>query len=242
MAATRYEDGDLRGIGVICAVAAALLASACDGTSEPLVLQSDRPVTTYALSGSISGLAGTGLVLADRGATVTMDSGATSFTFGSVLDAGSAYAVTVQSAPDGLTCSVANGVGTAATGDVSNVVITCSDKLYNLGGTIRGLTGAGLVLANRDNTVSVPANSTSFTLPTPVPYTNRYAVTVATQPAGLTCSVSNGSGTMPASDVTSIKVKCLDNAYTVGGIAKDLNTTGLVLLLALARSARFPSF
>jgi hypothetical protein len=189
MSATRYQDGDLRAIGVICAVAAALLASACDGSSDPLVLQA-----------------------------------------------------TVQSAPNGSTCSTANGVATAATADVSNVVVTCSDKFYTLGGTIRGLTGAGLVLANGDNTVSVPANSTSFTLPTPLPYTNRYAVTVAAQPAGLTCSVSNGSGAMPASDVTSIKVKCLDNANTVGGITKDLNATRLVLLLALARSARLPSF
>jgi len=237
MSATRYEDQDLRGIRAICAVAAALLASACDGSSEPVVLQSDGPVTTYALSGSVSGLAGTGLMLADRGVAVTVSSGATSFTFGSVLNAGSSYAVTVQSAPDGLTCSVANGVGTAGTADVSNVAVTCTHKFYTLAGTIRGLTGAGLVLANRGNTVSVPANSTSFTLPTPVAYSKRYAVRVATQPAGLTCSVSNGSGAMPAGDVTSVNVNCLDEANTVGGTAK-----GLVLLLGLARSARFSTF
>jgi hypothetical protein len=95
-----------------------------------------------------------------------------------------------------------------------------------------------LVLANGCNIVSVAANTTAFTLPTPVAYTNPYAVTVATQPAGLTCSVRNGSGLMPASNVMSIKVKCLDNADPVGGAARDLNAAGLVLFLGIARSAR----
>ncbi len=100
------------------------------------------------------------------------------------------------------------------------------------------MTRAGLVLANGADIVPVAANTTSLTLPRPVAYTHGYAVTVATQPEGLTCSVSNGSGLMPASNVTKIKVKCLDNADSVGASARDLNPTGLVLFLALARSTR----
>jgi hypothetical protein len=240
---TRYKHQDLRGHGAIWALAAVLLANGCgDGSSDPVTLLSAGSVTTYALSGSVAGLAGPGLVLADRGATVTVNPGATSFTFGSVLDAGSPYAVTVEGTPDGLTCSVANGVGSAAMADVNNVVVTCSEKFYTLRGTISGLTRTGLALANGAHIVPVAANTTSFTLPTPVAYTHGYAVTVATQPEGLTCSVSNGSGSMPASNVTSIKVKCLDNASTVGEAARDLNAKGLVLFLGLARSSRTSHF
>src|SRR6185437_2277243 len=36
-----------------------------------------------------------------------------------------AYAVTVQSQPPGLVCSVSNGAGTMGAGDVSDVAITC---------------------------------------------------------------------------------------------------------------------
>ena len=199
MSTTRYEHKDLRGIGVIGALAAALLASACgDESSDP----------------------------------TTQHSG------GSVLNAGSAYAATVQGTPDGLTCSVANDVGTADIANVNDGVATCSEKLYTLGGTISGLTRAGLVLANGADIVPVAANTTSLSLPTPVAYTHGYAVTVASQPEGLICSVSNGSGLMPASNITNIKVKCLDNADSVGASARDLNPTGLVLFLALARSAR----
>ena len=199
MSTTRYEHKDLRAIGVIGALAAALLASACgDESSDP----------------------------------------ATQHSGGSVLNAGSAYAATVQGTPDGLTCSVASDVATADIANVNDGVATCSEKLYTLGGTISGLTRAGLVLANGANTESVAANATSFTLAAPVAHTKRYAVMVATQPAGLTCSVSNGSGLMPASNITRVKVKCLDNANSVGASTRDLNPSGLVLFLALARSAR----
>jgi hypothetical protein len=193
MSTTRYELEDPRGIGLICALSAALLATSCGGGSSGAVaLQSAGSVMTYAL----------------------------------------------QDASDILACGSANSVGTAGTADVNKVVASCSEKVYTLGGTISGLTRTGLVLANGANIVPVPAYTTGFTLPTLVAYANRYAMTVAAQPAGLTCSLSNGAGLMPASNVTSVKVKCLDNADPAGATARGLNATRLVLLLELARSAR----
>jgi hypothetical protein len=136
---------------------------------------------------------------------------------------------------------LANACGDGSTEAVSlqSAGAATSERFHTLGGTISGLTRTGLVLANGANIVSVAANTTSFTLPTSVAYADGYGVTVATQPAGLSCIVSNGSGSMPASDVTSVKVKCLDDPDTVGGTAKGLNAEGLVLFLGLARSARF---
>jgi len=184
-------------------------------------------------------LRGTGVIWALSAALLA--SGCDGASSGPVtLQSEASYAL--QGRPDGSTCGVANGVATAGTADVNNVVATCSETPHTVGGTISGLTGAGLVLANGANVVPVAAHTTTFTLPTPVAYTSSYAVTVAAQPAGLTCSVSRGSGLMPATDVTSVKVKCLDNADTAGGPPRDLNATGLVLLLALARSARNSRF
>ena len=133
--------------------------------------------------------------------------------------------------PSGQTCTVANGTGTATTANISNVVVTCSDRTFNVGGTISGLTVSGLVLANGSDTLSVPAGASTFTMPTAVAYGSSYAVTVATQPTGLTCDVTNGSGTMPADAVTNIAVKCTDQPLTVGGSISGLgNATGLVLI------------
>jgi hypothetical protein len=129
--------------------------------------------------------------------------------------------------------------GACGGGSSEPVLNAGSPKFYALGGTISGLTRPGLVLTDGTNTVSVAANTTTFTLPVPVAYTDAYAVTVATQPAGLTCSVSKGSGAAPASNVMNVKVRCLDDSRTVGGTAKGLNGKGLVWLLSLAQSTRF---
>ena len=183
---------------------------------------------THTLGGTISGLAANGLVLANAGATITLDSGATTFTFPTVIATGTAYAVSVQSAPAGLTCSVANGTGTVGTADIANVVVTCSFQSYSLSGTIAGLTVSGLVLANGTDRLSVSSGATTFTLPTPVASTSSYTVTVATQPTGLSCSVVNGTGTVGAANVTNIAVTCSDQ-YTLGGTITGLNGSGLVL-------------
>jgi hypothetical protein len=54
------------------------------------------------------------------------------------------------------------------------------------------------VLSASGDTYRVPANATHFTMPTAIAYGSTYAVSVQTQPAGLTCTVGGGTGTMPA--------------------------------------------
>ena len=166
-------------------------------------------------------------MLANGTDTVTVPANATQFTL-SPVPYGTHYAVTVATQPAGLTCTVSAGSGTMPAANVS-VAVVCSDRSYTLGGTVSGLNVAGLVLANGTDSVTVPANATSFTLPTAVAYESSYAVTVATQPAGVTCTVSAGSGTMPATDVTSAAVTCSDHAYTLGGTISGLTASGLIL-------------
>ena len=212
------------------AIAASLLVlAACGGSGN------NPPLT---LSGTVSGLTTSGLALANNGVNLEISSGATSFTFGPVLSDGVTYVVTAPLQPSGQTCTVANGTGTATTANISNVVVTCSNRTFNVGGTISGLTVSGLVLANGSDTLSVPAGASTFTMPTAVAYGSSYAVTVAAQPAGLTCDVTNGSGTVPADAVTNIAVKCTDQPLTVGGSISGLgNATGLVLVDGIATYA-----
>jgi hypothetical protein len=204
-------------------IAATVLAlAACGGSS------SDGPPLT--LSGTISGLTTSGLALSNNGVNLEISAGATSFTFGPVLQNLIGYDVTAPLQPSGQACTVANGSGTATTANISNVVVTCSNRTFNVGGTISGLTASGLVLANGSDTLSVSAGASSFTLPTGVAYGSSYAVVVTAQPTGLTCDVTNGTGTVAAEAVTNIAVKCSDQPLTVGGSISGLgNATGLVL-------------
>ena len=184
--------------------------------------------TTYTIGGTISGLTASGLVLADGSQTVSSLSGATSFTFPNAVAAGSSYAVTVKTQPNGETCSVTNGSGTASI-NVSNVKVTCATTTYTFGGTVSGLTGIGLVLFNGSTGDKLPVNANgSFTFGLTEPSGSTYSVTVLTQPTGQSCTVTNGSGTISA-NVTNIQVTCTSTTYTIGGTVSGLSGTGLAL-------------
>ncbi len=193
---------------------------------------------TYKISGSVTGLSGTGLVLQNNGADDLLVN-SSNFTFSSPVANGGPYAVTVLAQPSGQSCSVINGSGTVATTDITDVQVSCVTNTpppptnYTIGGTISGLTGAGLVLRNNgsDNLAPNPNSATTaFTFNTAIANGNPYNVTVSTQPVGQSCSVTNGSGTVAGANITNVQVTCTDiPTYTIGGTISGLTGTGLVL-------------
>ncbi len=91
----------------------------------------------------------------------------------------------------------------------NNLNVRVTQNQVTIGGTITGLTANGLILQNNgSNNLSVSANATAFTFPTPVNPGSTYNVTIAQQPAGLSCSVSNGSG-VATTNVTNVNVSCV---------------------------------
>ena len=77
-----------------------------------------------------------------------------------------------------------------------------------VGGTISGLTASGLNLRNNGGTaLAITAGATSFTFPATVASGAAYAVTVSKQPSPLTCTVSNGTGTVTG-PVTNVRIVC----------------------------------
>ncbi len=83
---------------------------------------------------------------------------------------------------------------------------------YTIGGSIAGLTSSGLVLQNNEaDNLTIPANATSFQFATTVDYSGSYNVTVLQQPTGLTCTLTNGSGSNVTSDVTNVQLTCAIN-------------------------------
>lgn len=167
-------------------------------------------VDSYGIAGTVSGLASGGqVVLSNNGADPTTVTADGAFSFSTPVAYGGSYSVTVTAQPTGQICTASNGSGTQVTDDVSNVSIVCSAETYTIGGTVSGLTGGATVTLddNGGDALTVTANG-AFTFATPVAFGGNYSVTVGTQPAGATCSVTDGTGTNLAGDVSNVQIAC----------------------------------
>jgi N-acetylneuraminic acid mutarotase len=187
-----------------------------DGTATANVANVSVTCTAqFSIGGTITGLAGPGLVLQDNGGdNLAVSANAASFTFATPLASGSAYSIAVLTQPFGENCTVANGAGTASA-NVTNASVVCA-QLYAIGGTITGLNDAGLVLQdNGGDNLTVSAGTSSFTFATPLASGSAYSVTVLTQPAGENCMVSDGSGTV-STDVDA-SIVCVGEWSWMGG-------------------------
>jgi hypothetical protein len=178
----------------------------------------------------VKGLAGTGLVLSDGvGDNVAVGSGA-SFAF--TLKSGTAYTVGVVTNPTSpsQSCTVTSGAkGTVANANVSGIVVTCSTSVFSVSGTVSGLLGSGLTLADGlGDTTGVSGTSFSFSIASG----SSYAISVTGQPASPTqvCSVtSGGTGTVTNGNVSGITVACTTTTFTVSGRVSGLAGSGLTL-------------
>src|SRR6266704_5910310 len=205
-------------------MASALLAlSACSGRGDGGGGTGPALASSFSVGGTVSGLSGT-VMLQNNGGdnlTISVNGG---FTFAAALTNSSPYAVTVLAQPAGQICTVANGIGTVAGANITNVAVTCAANTFTVGGMVSGLSGTVVLRNNGGNGLTVSANG-SFTFSAPVAQGSPYAVTVLTQPAGQSCSVANGTGTVAGVNVSSVTVSCATNTFTVGGTISGLSGT-----------------
>lgn len=185
---------------------------------------SDASAPTFAIGGTVSGLAGVGLVLDNEGDELPIaEDGA--FTFAKKLAAGAPYAVTVKTQPTGptQTCDVTDGSSTVS-GDVTGIVVACTPRAFTVGGSVNGLRGTLILQDNDGDDLSLHADG-SFTFATKIVTGMDYAVTIKTQPLRQTCTVVNGSGPMGTANITGISVTCLTTLFTIGGTVSGLGGT-----------------
>ena len=170
-----------------------------------------QTVNTYSVGGTVSGLSGT-LVLQNNGGNNFTRTANGSFTFSTRVTSGSSYNVTVLSQPSGQTCTVTNGSGTIQSSNVTNVLISCTDS-YSVGGTVSGLSGTMVLQNNGTDDLTVTTNG-AFSFNTALANGTAYSVTVLSQPLVQTCTVTNGSGVIDASDVTNVQITCVNNTMS----------------------------
>jgi 6-phosphogluconolactonase len=170
------------------------------------------------ISGSVSGLTGSGLTLqATSGNTVAVTANGR-FQFPDALKPGTPYNVVVQTQPSNpwQTCTVSGGTGTVQ-GNVDSVQVACSTNAFGISGTVTGLSGSGLVLEGPGGEMLPIKDNGAFAFTTHVTSGDTFEVTVASQPTTTsparpqTCSVEGGTGAVTNAEVTSVHVACADD-------------------------------
>ncbi len=96
-----------------------------------------------------------------------------------------------------------------------------SAAYYTVGGTVSGLSGTVVLQDNGGDDLTINSDG-SFTFATAVAEGATYNVTVLTQPATQTCTVTNGSGTISGANVTNVSVNCVTNTTTLSASVSNL--------------------
>jgi hypothetical protein len=187
------------------ALACAIGLSACGGGGSSGQLL---------LGGYIFGVSKDGLVLQNNGGhdyaptAAALAASGGQFVFPDLVSIDESYDVTVKAIPPNVTsCDVTGGKGRSAF-NVNTVRVVCNLKTHRLIGSITGLGNAsGLELVNGTDRKVINPGDTSFEMKQ-VGEDVPYGITVLTQPAGLTCTVVNGTKTMGTADVNDVVVRC----------------------------------
>lgn len=145
------------------------------------------------------------------------------YSFSVQMPAGATYQAVLAQAPVGHSCTLGNQSGTFTPPNVATMSLTCSPRSFLVSGTITLWNGeTALMQLNGGETQranGAPVGAVGFTIEAPfqfntsVPFGSSYTVTVP-EPPGFdvqepqTCTITNGSGTMPASSVTNVSIAC----------------------------------
>ena len=215
----------LRSIGF--ATYLALLMVGCGGGGGDSSPPPPPPPTTYAVSGTVSGLdIGQSVILQDNGGDDLTVSANGAFTFAAKVSSGGSYAVTVGTQPQDMYCTVAGGSGTAFAA-VSSVAVACAGP-YTVGGTVSGLVGQGLELVLGSQHFGISADG-NYVFPTAL-YADGFgsSVSIAQQPQSPAqqCIVQNPYFTMTplnVSDVSNVNIVCGKFAFVANSAADSIS-------------------
>ena len=103
-------------------------------------------------------------------------------------------------------------------------------NLY-LSGQVYTLAKDGLILLNNGESLPVPAGQTQFVFTKLIKTDDRYDITIAQQPKGAVCSITNGSGKATSYSVSTASVTCTTNTYPLKGTITGLTAGGLRLVM-----------
>jgi hypothetical protein len=213
------------------------------GNSDITTVVVNCTPNTFTIGGTITGLNGS-VKLHNGSDTITVSANG-SFAFPTPVGNGQGYAVTVTQQPayppSSQTCVVSAGTGNVNMGNVSTVSVSCTTNKFTVGGNVSGLSGTLVLLDNGGDNKTITANG-PFTFTTAIFSGLTYAVTVSSKPPALTCTVTQGSGTITSTNITNVAVNCADrnikcgSSYCAAGSQQCCDPEGNAQCLGTAQS------
>ena len=203
--ATISNDSGSKGLATAVSVGDANISASLSGiTSNTSNTNLTVTIPTHNVNVTVSIPTGT-VIIQNGSEQYTMSS---SGTYAFSVEEGAIYNVTATDAPSNQTCAVTNGSGTMGTSDVA-VQVTCTINLRTIKANVDGVTGT-LVLQNNGTDDLTITSGGLYSFSTQAEEGSNYVVTVSASPEHQNCAVTDGSGTVPASDVT-VDVNCTTN-------------------------------
>ena len=223
--------------GSIVTLSATKSGNTCSVSGSPITVTEDVTaadvtcsLNTYTVSGTISGNSDT-VTLTNNGSDATPISANGSFTFTAQPD-GSTYSIATSS-PIGQLCLITNASGTIKAANVTNVIITCTNLTYTVGGSITGLGDnvINLTLSGaHSDTITLTSDST-YTFDSTLISGNTYSVGIGAQPTGRFCSIVNANGSIIASNIANIIITCsTDSKYLNANIILGAPTNSSIAI------------
>jgi hypothetical protein len=166
-----------------------LLLTVCATLFFTAIAIADAAAVNDTISVTVNGLSGTLVLQDDKADTLTYTASGTK-TFATSYVSGSTYSVTVKTQPATQTCTLSKNASGTITGNIT-VTANCVNS-FTLGVAVTGLTGTLVMQDSKNDTLTFTANNTQ-TFATSYIGGTAYSVTVKTQPAGQTCTLSSNS-------------------------------------------------
>jgi hypothetical protein len=251
----------VRLIKIMFILSALVIINACGGgstddvaTAIPTPAATPVILSEYSVSGTVSGLVASQLVIQSNLADeITIDADG-SFVFPTDFENGSSYEVVITVQPQTQTCTSNNASGQVSNQNVTNVTINCVgntppppavEREYSVSGTVSGLVASQLVIqSNLADEITIETDGL-FVFPTTFENGTNYQVLITIQPEAQTCSIRNANGQVADEDVNNVTIICEDNtpapapppptaSYSVSGIVTGLVTSQLTIQSNLA--------
>eukprot|EP00808_Paulinella_micropora_P010504 g39607.t1 len=182
-------------------------------TSSQVGFLYTKAVPSYNVGGVVSNVVGSGLLLENNGEKLAVGScpnNCCAFEFPNKVEDGVGFAISIAQQPQGSACHPVTGTAGMISGRNH---ITASFKCivsYSVGGSISGLKNEGLVLtlvATTSQSQAIDPKDTTFTF-TNVQQGSNWEVSIASQPDGQRCVISNNKGDDLTSSYDRVAVIC----------------------------------
>jgi hypothetical protein len=198
-------------------------------TANTTVTATCTTPSNYTISVAVSGLTSGSLVMQDSNSDLLTFTSNETQTFAKTFASGASYTVRVKTQPSGQTCTLSSNAKGTITSDIT-VTATCTANAvnYKISVTVTGLTGTLVVQDSKADTLSFTTNTTQ-TFASTFASGSTYSVSILTQPAGQTCTLSSNSSGTITSNIT-VTATCTTNPvnYTISVAVTGLTGTLVV--------------